>query len=75
MVFKVYTKKVCPFCNMAKTLLKNKGYEYEEINVEEEGFDFEALKEKTKQMTVPQIFEDDKFIGGFDELKTYFSNK
>ena len=75
MVFKVYTKKVCPFCNMAKTLLKNKGYEYEEINVEEEGFDFEALKEKTKQMTVPQIFEDDKFIGGFSELKTYFSNK
>ena len=75
MVFKVYTKKVCPFCNMAKTLLKNKGYEYEEINVEDKGFDFDKLKEETGQMTVPQIFKGDKFIGGFSELKTYFSKK
>ena len=74
MEVKVYTKDPCPFCNMAKTLLKSKNIDYSEIDVSAKDFDFDELKEKTKHKTVPQIFIDDKFIGGFDELKNHLTN-
>ena len=74
MKVKVYTKDPCPFCNMAKTLLKSKNIDYSEIDVSAKDFDFDGLKEKTKHKTVPQIFINDKFIGGFDELKKHLKN-
>ena len=74
MEVKVYTKDHCPFCNMAKTLLKSKNINYSEIDVSAKDFDFDGLKEKTKHKTVPQIFIDEKFIGGFTELKQHLTN-
>ena len=75
----VYSKNLCGFCNMAKNLLKMKNVEYEEKNIEE---DIEARKElfeKAEKInvvprTAPQIWLDDKYIGGVNELKAYFDN-
>lgn len=75
----VYSKNLCGFCTMAKNLLKMKNVEYEEKNIEE---DIEARKElfeKAEKInvvprTAPQIWLDDKYIGGFNELKAYFDN-
>lgn len=64
----IYTTTICPYCVRAKMLLQKKGVAYEEINV---GNDHELrikLVEMTRQRTVPQIFINDRSIGGCDEL-------
>ena len=65
----IYTKDACPYCTMAKRLLENKGQEWEEINLSREpGRVDEMLERSGGRMTVPQIFIDDRHIGGFDDL-------
>lgn len=66
----LYTTNVCPFCVQAKMLLKNKGVDFAEINMQTlSGDDRQALMAKTNNYrTVPQIFIGDEFIGGFDQL-------
>jgi glutaredoxin 3 len=53
---------------MAKRLLDKKGVGYTEINVDAQPGLREEMMLKTKRRTVPQIFIDDRHIGGFDEL-------
>jgi glutaredoxin 3 len=70
----VWSKAVCPYCVSAKTLLKQKGYEIEE-RVIGNGFSKEQLLESVPAArTVPQIFIDDKYVGGYDDLVKYFEN-
>jgi glutaredoxin 3 len=68
MSVKVYTTPYCPYCVRAKNLLKQKGIAYEEINLSGKDDELHALKERTGWRTVPQIFINDKLIGGFNEL-------
>ena len=67
---KVYTTPICPYCMQAKTLLKNKGADFEEIGMHDlSPADLQALMQKTNNYrTVPQIFIGDTFVGGFDQL-------
>ncbi len=64
----IYSKTYCPFCVRAKNLLDGKSVAYEEIMVDSDPELFEQLKKKSNMMTVPQIFINDKLIGGFTEL-------
>ena len=64
----VYTTGYCPFCIRAKELLTRKGIAFEEINLDGKLDELNALKDRTGQRTVPQIFIDGKLIGGFSEL-------
>lgn len=66
----IYTTTVCPYCVQAKMLLKNKGVEFNEINMQTvSAEERQALAEKTNNYrTVPQIFIGDTFIGGYDQL-------
>ena len=64
----IYTKTYCPYCDRAKALLKSKNKTYKEINLDNDPNEFENLKKKTSLKTVPQIFVNDKCIGGFQEL-------
>jgi len=65
----LYTKDYCPYCVAAKELLASKEAAVEEINLTADPDTLGNLVEKTGQMTVPQIFIGDEFIGGFDDLK------
>ncbi len=65
---KMYSKEICPFCVRAKTLLKNKGVEIEEIMMDGKYDELAELVAKTGMRTVPQIFIGDHFVGGFQEL-------
>ena len=65
---KIYTTNWCSYCNLAKRFFKEKDWSYEEINIEEEGWDRSKLLEVGKAMTVPQIVIDGDPIGGYDEL-------
>ncbi len=65
---KMYTKTYCPYCDRAKSLLALYNAQVEEINVEHDLAAFQKLCQTTKMKTVPQIFIDDTFIGGYDQL-------
>ena len=64
----IYTKKLCGYCNEAKTLLDKKNQSYEEINIDKVAGVKDYLMNLTAWDTVPQIFINDKFIGGYEEL-------
>ena len=64
----VYTTKVCPYCVRAKQLLERKGVSFREIDVSHDAAARMALVERTKQRTVPQIFINEQYVGGFDNL-------
>ncbi|MBI2338745.1 MAG: glutaredoxin 3 [Deltaproteobacteria bacterium] len=64
----IYTTTYCPYCRAAKALFKNKKVKFGEINVEGDEEKRKWLRETTGQKTVPQIFIDDKPIGGYQEL-------
>jgi len=69
----VWSKPDCPNCDVAKTLLTNKGYEIEERKIGF-GWNREQLFDAVPNArTVPQIFLDGKYIGGSDDLKKYLS--
>ena len=65
----IYSKFYCPFCVRAKSLLKDKGVEFEEYEITMGGEKrTEMLERANGGTTVPQIFIDDKHIGGCDDL-------
>jgi glutaredoxin len=68
----VWSKNACPFCDQAKGLLKMKGIEFEERNVSKDWTKEQLMEAVPNARTVPQIFLDDKLIGGFTELKKHF---
>lgn len=69
----VWSKYNCPYCDQAKALLKSKNIEFEEKKIGD-GYTREDLLEAVPNArTVPQIFLDDKLIGGFTDLQKYIS--
>lgn len=65
----IYSTTVCPYCVRAKQLLERKGIPYKEINLSNEAPEARIeLMQRTNHRTVPQIFINDQFIGGFDQL-------
>ena len=68
----VWSNVSCHFCEMAKTLLEQKSIEYEERNLAENWKIQQLLEVVPGARSVPQIFVDDKYIGGYDELVEYF---
>ena len=65
----IYTKANCPNCVAAKNLLKQKGMEYQEVDIEVGGrlANFVAHYPDAKQM--PQIFIGDQRVGGLAGLQ------
>lgn len=65
----IYTKIMCPFCSRAARLLASKGVNFEEIDISLGGPKrVEMIRRANGRTTVPQIFIDDRHIGGSDEL-------
>ena len=67
----VWSKPNCGYCVKSNSLLKSKGIEYEEKNIAE-GHDIqEMLSLVPNARTMPQIWIDDKHVGGYDQLETF----
>lgn len=65
----VYTKAFCPYCTRAKRLLDGKGADFSEIDVTMDRAGFEAMVARAGgRRTVPQVFIDDRHVGGSDDL-------
>ncbi len=65
----IYTKFTCGYCFRAKSLLQEKGVEFVEYDISMGGPKRQEMIERSGgQSTVPQIFIDDRHIGGSDDL-------
>jgi glutaredoxin len=67
----VWSKDACPFCVQAKALLESRGIEFEERNVQRDWTREQLLEAVPAARTLPQIFLDDAYIGGFTELRKH----
>jgi glutaredoxin 3 len=66
----MYTTAVCPYCINAERLLTSKGVAaINKIRVDLQPEQRVVMMQKTGRRTVPQIYIDDKHIGGFDDLR------
>ena len=65
---RMYSTTWCGYCIRAKALLERRGFEYEEIVMDDDPAFRQKLLEMTGRWTVPQIFIDDVPIGGYTEL-------
>jgi glutaredoxin 3 len=66
---KMYTTQVCPYCQRAKALLKQRGVQQiEEIRVDLHPAERDTMVQITGRRTVPQIFIGDTHVGGCDDL-------
>jgi glutaredoxin 3 len=64
----IYTSGWCGHCMRAKALLGRKGLAYREIDVDGDRVHREEMIRRSGRRTVPQIFIDDKHVGGSDDL-------
>lgn len=65
----IYTKQTCGYCHAAKSLLRKKNAEFEEISVDAGGEAQRAMAQRAGgRWTVPQIFIGETHVGGCDDL-------
>jgi len=65
----IYVTPTCPFCKLAKDLLKKRDVKYVEIDVLASLNQRQAMAERAGGSSkVPQIFIDGEHVGGCDEL-------
>ena len=64
----IYTKDYCGFCAAAKSLLRDKGVSFTEIDVTHDAALEGEMIERSGRRTVPQIFVGERHVGGFDDL-------
>ena len=66
---RMFTTQVCPYCIRAKQLLKQRGVDaIDEIRVDLNPQQRDAMIAQTGRRTVPQIFIGDTWVGGCDDL-------
>jgi len=65
----IYTKDWCPYCARAQQLLAECGVEAVEHKIDMGGAKrAEMIQRAAGRTTVPQIFIDDRHVGGCDDL-------
>lgn len=64
----MYTQMLCGYCAAARKLLASKGAEFTEIDITMNAEKRREMMDRSGRQTVPQIFFDDRHIGGYDDL-------
>lgn len=64
----IYTKDYCGYCHRAKALLDEKQVNYTEIDVTHDAQREQEMRDRSSRTTVPQIFINERHIGGCDDL-------
>ena len=77
MKFRLYTKSDCPYCHMAIRLLAEHQKEFESYSMDQQPELLTEIKQTYRWETVPVVVEitagQEKFIGGFTDLKEYLN--
>ena len=75
MKFRLYTKNDCPYCQMAIRLLAEHNKDFECYALDNQPKLLNEIKSTYRWETVPVVVEitegQEKFIGGFTDLKEY----
>lgn len=71
----VWSKYHCTYCDQAKTLLEVSGFEIEERKIGDGYTKDELLEVVPNAKSVPQIFVNDEYIGGYKELTNYLNGR
>jgi len=69
MKIKIYSTEACPYCKMAKEFFKEKGLDFENIDVAQDQHAAHEMVEKSGQMGVPVIEIDGEIVTGFNKEK------
>jgi glutaredoxin 3 len=65
----MYSTASCPYCVAAKNFLVGRGLGYEEVRIDLDPVAYSnMLKRSGGRRTVPQIFINDRHVGGFDDM-------
>jgi glutaredoxin-like protein len=70
----IFSRKGCPHCARAKTLLADAGLEFEELVLNRDYSD-RTLRAVTNATTFPQVFIDGQSIGGADDLQSWLAQR
>ncbi len=69
-IITMYTGPMCNFCEAAKRLFSRNNLKYQEIDISlKDGLKDEMIKKANGKRTIPQIFFDDRHVGGYQELR------
>ena len=66
---RIFSTPSCPYCVTLKNFLKEKSFEYEDLNVGTDAQAREEMIQKSQQMGVPVVEIDGEIIIGFDKKK------
>lgn len=72
-MYVIITRDQCNFCDDAKSLMKGKGIQYVEYNIQSSSSKWLLyLLKRSSITTVPQVFNTEgTYIGGYTDLKEY----
>jgi glutaredoxin 3 len=70
----IWTKPNCPYCVRAKALMEQKGVQYDEHIVGETVTREQLLEKAPNAKTVPQIWLDSSYVGGYTELAAFWGS-
>ena len=70
-MIEIYGKTQCPFCDRAKALCEQKGYEYTYKQLDVDFTREELFEQFPTARTFPQITAHGEYVGGFTELQTW----
>ncbi|MFH2137456.1 MAG: glutaredoxin domain-containing protein [Candidatus Omnitrophota bacterium] len=70
---KLYSIPTCDICNQARAYLKNKGIEYQDLDISSNNSALQELKQITNRTQIPTIIIDDTHVlVGFDSKQLDF---
>ena len=65
----IFSTPLCPFCQVLKNYLKEKGFVFEEVDVSKDEEKRKELIEKTGKLSLPVTEIDGQLVSGFDKKK------
>ena len=71
----IYTQDICEYCDAAKKEFKRRGWDYTTHNIKHEDNKKTLLELLPNAKTTPQIWIDNKHIGGYDDLVAWFEDE
>lgn len=69
----IYGKDDCPYCARSKEELSLRGIPFDYINLTELGKTAAEVTGRKEAKTVPQIYVEGKYVGGYDQLMAYLN--
>ena len=71
----IYSRSNCSYCVMAMNFFDSKGIKYDVYSADDPKVFEEMLERNPQARTVPQIFIDDKLVGGYTDLVEHYSEQ